>query len=316
MSYFDDRVDPEIIAAMPPGMDRMLGSIAPDSMVPIRQDRRSLLMQAIDDRPAFAGRQQNMTAPGLNGGPDVPVIFYQHEDAQYPDTVLVWLHGGGYVMGDVEDLTVHRYTPLMSVLSVDYRLAPEHRSPAAVVDVCAVLEWVAREATSLGINPSRIILGGPSGGGGVAAGAALLNRDRGGPSLMYQLLIYPMIDDRHDTPSGHMQIPPQFWTRDVSMLAWSMYVEQDGASIYAAAARAGDVQGLPPTYIMVGELDLFRDENIAYAQRLMAAGIAVDLALFPGAPHGFDMLVPDAAVSKRALQHQISALRQVLAGRD
>ena len=316
MSLFDDHVDPEIIAAMPPGMDRMLGSIGPDSMGAIRQDRLSLLQTAIDDRPAFAGQQENMTAPGLDGGPDVPVIFYRHEDAEYADTVLVWLHGGGYVMGDVEDLTVHRYTPLMSVISVDYRMAPEHRSPAAAVDACAVLEWVAREATTLGINPNRILLGGPSGGGGLAAGAALLNRDRGGPDLMYQLLIYPMIDDCHDTPSGHMQIPPQFWTRDVSLLAWSMYVEEDGASIYAAAARAGDVSGLPPTYIMVGEMDLFRDENIEYARRLMAAGIAVDLALFPGAPHGFDMLVPDAAVSKRALQHQMSALRQVLTKKD
>ena len=133
---------------------------------------------------------------------------------------------------------------------------------------------------------------------------------------MYQLLIYPMIDDRHDTPSGQMQIPPQFWTRDVSLLAWSMYVEEEGASIYAAAARAGDVSRLPPAYIMVGELDLFRDENIAYAQRLTEAGVAVDFALFPGAPHGFDMLVPEAQVSKRALEHQLSALRQVLAATE
>jgi acetyl esterase/lipase len=313
MSFFEDRVDPEIISAMPPGMDRMLGSIGPDSMGPIREDRLSLLMQTIEDRPPFEGRHEHMTAPGLDGGPDVPVIFYQHAEAEYPETVLVWLHGGGYVMGDVKDLTVHRYTPLMSVISVDYRMAPEHRSPAAAQDACAVLEWAAREAAALGINPDRIILGGPSGGGGLAAGAALLNRDRGGPTLMYQLLIYPMIDDVHDTPSGHMKIPPQFWTRDVSLLAWSMYVEEEGASIYAAAARAGDVRGLPPTYIMVGELDLFRDENITYARRLIAAGIAVDLAVFPGAPHGFDMLVPDAGVSRRALEHQIASLRSVMA---
>ena len=161
MSEFYDRVDPEIIAAMPPGMDRMLGSIGPDSMLPIRQDRLSLLMKTIDDLPPFTGREERMKAPGLNGAPDVPVIFYRHDDTKYPQTVLIWLHGGGYVMGDVEDLTVHRYTPLVTVISVDYRMAPEHRSPAAAEDACAVLEWVAREADALGIDPDRIILGGP-----------------------------------------------------------------------------------------------------------------------------------------------------------
>ena len=316
MKPFNERVDPEVITAMPEGMDRMLESIGPDSMAPIRADRLAVLREEIARRPPFDGVQEHMTVPGLKGGPDVPVIFYRHNEAEYPDTVLVWLHGGGYVMGDVEDLTVHRYTPLMSVISVDYRLAPEHRSPAAAEDACAALEWVAQEAETLGINPQRIILGGPSGGGGLAAGAALMNRDRGGPSLMYQLLIYPMTNDRHNTPSGHLDLPPQFWTRNVSLLAWSMYVEEEGASCYAAATRADDLQGLPPTYIMTGELDLFRDENIDYARRLMAAGIAVDFALFPGVPHGFDMLVPDAQVSQRALAHQLATLRHILAKDD
>lgn len=312
MSLFYDTVDPEVLAAFPPGIDRMLDTIGPDTMGPVRAERVASLKGALAAMPPFPGRMERLQVPGLNGAPDVPIIFYRRDDVEHPEAVLVWLHGGGFVMGEVEDPTVHRYTPLMTVISVDYRLAPEHRCPAGVEDSCAVLEWVSREASALGIDPDRIILGGPSGGGGVAAGAALLNRDRGGPSLLYQLLIYPMIDDTHDTNSGHLDLPPFVWTRGVSLMAWSMYAEEGGASQYAAAARADDVSGLPATYIMVGALDLFRDENITYAQRLMAAGIAVDFALFPGAPHGFDMLAPDAGVSKRALEHQLSALRHLL----
>lgn len=313
MSSFAELVDKDIIAAMPMGMDRMFDAIGPDSMGPIRADRRQGLETAIAAMQPFPGRQENITMPGLDGEPDVPGIFYKRDDALYPEAIFIWLHGGGYVMGEVEDFTVHRYTPLMSVLSVDYRLAPEHRCPAGVMDACAAIEYAAQHADTLGIDPARIIVGGPSGGGGLAAGAVLMNRDRGGPQLMHQWLIYPMIDDTHDTPSGNLDIPDQFWTRDVSLKAWSLYVEEEGASIYAAASRAEDLSGLPPAYIMTGGLDLFRDENIDYAQRLMAQGIPVDFALFPGAPHGFDMLVPDAPLAKRFLDHQQEALKQVLA---
>jgi acetyl esterase/lipase len=312
MSSIEDRIDPEVRESFPPGMDIMFDAIGPDTMGPIRDMGRMQWEEMKKTLPAFQGREEKMMVPGLNGAPDVPVFFYQHNEAKHPEAVMVWLHGGGYVLGQAEDVASLRYTPLMTVISVEYRMAPEHRSPAAPEDVCAVLDWIVKEADNLGIDPSRIILGGASAGSGLAAGAALMNRDRGGPELLYQLLIYPMLDDTHDTPSGNMELPNYLWNRDVSMVAWSMYAEEEGASCYAAPARAEDLSGLPPTYIMVGDLDLFRDEDIAYAQRLGDTGIPVDLAVFPGGPHGFDMFTPNSALTQRAMEHQFSCLEQIL----
>jgi acetyl esterase/lipase len=312
MSSFDDRLDPEILATFPPGMDLMFNAIGPDSMEPLRQAMETQSLEMKKMMPEFPGREEKMMVPGLNGADDVPVYFYRRDDVAHADAVMIWLHGGGYVFGQADDMAGQRYAPLMTVISVDYRMAPEHRSPAAAEDVCAVLDWVVAEAENLGIDPAKIIVGGSSAGAGLAASAALMNRDRGGPALLYQMLIYPMLDDTHDTPSGHMDLPDVVWNRRVSMVAWSMYAEEGGASQYAAAARATDLSGLPPTYVMVGDLDLFRDEDIAFAQRLSATGIPIDLAVFPGAPHGFDMFTPGAAVSLRAMEHQMAALSRVL----
>jgi acetyl esterase/lipase len=246
--------------------------------------------------------------PGLDGDPEVSVIEYRARDLLFPDCVIVWLHGGGYVMGSADDLSAQGYSSLAPVVSVDYRMAPEDRAPSAARDVCAVIERLATNR-----HPRKIILAGPSAGGGLAASAALLNRDRGGPEIAFQLLIYPMLDDLHDTPSGHMDLPPSTWTRETSLHAWSLYAEENGASPYAAAARAADLAGLPPAYIMCGDLDLFLDEDIVYANRLRSSGVPVELAIYPGAPHGFNGFAPHAAVSKRAnasirmaLEHALS----------
>jgi len=312
MSDFDKRADKEIMAAFPPGMDDMFNAIGPETMGPIREAGAMQFEMLKSQMPPFPGREEKIMIPGLNGAPDVAIYLYQQDDCIQPESVMIWLHGGGYVLGQAQDMASLRYTPMMTVISVEYRMAPEHRSPAAAEDVCATIDWVVANAEELGIDPSRIIVGGASAGGGLAASAALMNRDRGGPDLLYQLLIYPMIDDTHDTPSGNMDLPDIVWNRRISMLAWDMYAEEGGASPYAAAARADDLSGLPPAYIMVGDLDLFRDEDIAYASQLSATGIAVDLAVFPGGPHGFDMFTPDAALTKRALSHQMDCLRAVL----
>ncbi|MBI1182009.1 MAG: alpha/beta hydrolase fold domain-containing protein [Alphaproteobacteria bacterium] len=311
MKTVKDRIDPEVAPAFPEAVGEIFALIGPD-MAAARAAGNGRLDDTKAGQYPFDGTTERRTVPGLDGDPDVPVVIYRDPRALWPESVLVWLHGGGYVIGAADDPWAFRYTPLMTVISVEYRLAPEHRAPAAPRDACAVIEWIAANAAALGLDPARIVLGGPSGGGGVAAGAALLNRDRKGPALLYQLLIYPMIDDTHDTASGNLDLPPGVWTRDVSLTAWSLYVEEAGASCYAAAARAQDVGGLPPTYVMTGDLDLFRDECIRYASRLMEAGIPVDLAVFPGAPHGFDLVVPEATVSRRAIAHQLDALKQVL----
>ena len=258
--------------------------------------------------PEFEGQKDAYHMPGLAGEPDVSVIEYRGRDVLYPDCTIIWLHGGGYLLGSADDLSAQIYSALAPVVSVEYRMAPEHRAPAAARDVCAVIERVAKNR-----NPRKIIIAGPSAGGGLAASAALLNRDRDGPDIAFQLLIYPMLDDQHDTPSGHMDIPPSGWTRETSRHAWSLYAEEEGASPYAAAARATDLTGLPPAYIMCGDLDLFLDEDIAYANRLRSSGVPVELAIYPGAPHGFNGFAPRAAVSKRAnasirmaLEHALS----------
>lgn len=255
----------------------------------------AMMAEMTKDLPAFDGQRDEYHIPGLDDDPEVAVIEYRARDVLYPDCTIIWLHGGGYLIGSAEDLSAQSYSSLAPVVSVDYRMAPEHRAPAAARDACAVIERIAKNR-----DPRKIIIGGPSAGGGLAASAALLNRDRGGPELAFQLLIYPMLDNLHDTPSGHMDIPSSTWTREISMFAWSLYAEEAGASPYAAAARADDLSGLPPAYIMSGDLDLFLDEDIEYANRLRSAGIPVELAIYPGAPHGFNGFAPQAQVSQRA----------------
>ncbi|MGB5723799.1 MAG: alpha/beta hydrolase fold domain-containing protein [Parasphingorhabdus sp.] len=307
MSDFLDRLDPafhEMIGAKGPYISEILKT----DVVAARAAATERFTQLAAALPEFEGEKDAYHMPGLAGEPEVSVIEYRGRDLLYPDCTIIWLHGGGYLMGSADDLSAQSYSSIAPVVSVDYRLAPEHRAPAAAYDVCAVIERVAKNR-----KLRKIILAGPSAGGGLAASAALLNRDRDGPEIAFQLLIYPMIDDKHDTPSGHMDIPPSSWTRETSLHAWSLYAEEGGASAYAAAARATDLAGLPPAYIMCGDLDLFLDEDIIYANRLRSSGVPVELAIYPGAAHGFNGFISQAAVSKRAnasirmaLEHALS----------
>jgi len=187
-------------------------------------------------------------------------------------------------------------------VSVDYRLPPEHPFPAPVEDCYAGLQWLFAHAGDLGVDPSRIAIGGASAGGGLAAGLALLTRDRGEVQVAFQLLIYPMIDDRNITPASYAITDPRVWHRESNRLGWKAYLGRDGGgddvSPYAAA-RATDLTNLPSAYIPVGALDLFIDENIEYAQHLIQAGVPTELHVYPGAFHGFDVFAPSAAVSKQ-----------------
>ena len=201
------------------------------------------------------------------------------------------------------------------ILSTNYRLAPEAPFPAPVEDCYASLKWLVENSENLGIDKSHIAIGGGSAGGGLAAGLVIMTRDRGEIDIAFQLLIYPMLDDRNITPSSYNITDKRTWDREKNIYAWKAYLgdsAKDGnVSPYAAAARAEDLSGLPPAYIAVGELDLFLDESIEYAQRLLQAGVRTELHVYPGATHGFDSVLT-ASVSKRLIAERDMAIKKAL----
>jgi acetyl esterase len=236
---------------------------------------------------------------------------------------ILHAHGGGFVMCDLESSHA-RNTQLarklgVPLVSVDYRLAPEHPFPAAVDDTYAALQWLAAEAPGLGADPARIVLHGISAGAGLAAGVALLARDRGGPAPCFQYLGIPVLDDRQGTGSIKRFTDTPMWDATQAAISWAAYLGpgvpgSPDVSPYAAPARATDLSGLPPAYISVMEFDPLRDEGIAYAQALLAAGVTVELHLFPGTFHGAAGAAPDAAIVQREQAEEIAVLATALTG--
>jgi len=316
---FLDQLDPElrvVLEAMPTE-----GVLDLSNIPAARAKMRKLITNMQTTLPAIEGvRNQDHSVPGPPGDPAVRVRVYQPTDRPGLLPALLWIHGGGYVMGDIEQddrLMQQLVTRVGCVaVSVDYRLPPEHQFPAPVEDCYAGLRWLFTHASDLGVDPSRIAIGGASAGGGLAAGLALLTRDRGEVPVAFQLLIYPMIDDQNVTPASYAITDPRVWQRESNRLGWKAYLGRDGGeddvSPYAAAARATDLTNLPPAYIPVGALDLFIDENIEYAQRLIQAGVPTELHVYPGAFHGFDLFAPSAAVSKRFKAERDQALKRAL----
>jgi acetyl esterase/lipase len=258
--------------------------------------------------------------PGPSGAPEVPVRIYTPVTRTGMLSGLFWIHGGGFTAGNPEqdDALCERIVEEVGcvIVSVDYRLAPEHPFPAGPEDCYAALRWMSESAAALGIDRARIAIGGASAGGGLAAAVALMARDRKEVPLVFELLIYPCLDDRHITPSSKsIAARGMLWDRESSLRGWKAYLGSDRqgeVSPYAAPARVPDVAGLPPTYIMIGELDLMRDESIDYAMRLMQADIPTQLHVYPGAFNGFDLLASSAAISQRAISEYIQALEHVL----
>jgi acetyl esterase/lipase len=261
-------------------------------------------------------------APGPEGAPDVMVRTYRPAGLPTNAPAFYWIHGGGMVLGNVEtsDPYCANIADKLNILvgSVEYRLAPEHPFPAPMEDCYAGLKWFADSAGQLGIDRGRIAIGGGSAGGGLAAGLALLARDRGEVDVCFQLLVYPMIDDRNTTRSAEAITDERVWNRDANLHGWDAYLAGaaggDDVSPYAAPARATDLAGLPPAYINVGVLDLFVDEDVTYAQRLMAAGVPTELHVYPGAFHGSPGLVPNSALSQRWAADELAALHRALNG--
>ncbi|MYB22391.1 MAG: alpha/beta hydrolase [Chloroflexi bacterium] len=261
-------------------------------------------------------------APGPDGAPNVMVRTYRPASLPTNAPALYYIHGGGMVLGDVagSDPYCANVADQLNVMvaSVEYRLAPEHPFPAPIEDCYAGLRWFASSADEFGIDRSRIAIGGGSAGGGLAAGLALVARDRGEVEVCFQLLVFPMLDDRNVTRSSQAIVDDRVWNRAANLAGWDAYLSGnaggDDVSPYAAPSRATDLAGLPPAYINVGTLDLFVDEDIAYAQALLAADVPVELRVYPGAFHGSNLMAPDTEISKRWNSDELAALDRALNG--
>jgi acetyl esterase/lipase len=271
--------------------------------------------------PAPAPQPVERHIPGPPGAPEVRLWVVDPAPSEKGKPLLLHMHGGGFMM------TGPGWMPLLQeiatdchcvVVSVDYRLAPETRYPDSLEDNYAALKWVHAHAAELGIDHSKIAVGGESAGGSHAASLAIHARDRNEVPLVFQLLIYPQLDDR---TASTREAPPaigQFmWTASANRFAWSSLLGVPGGSskvpVAAVPARVASVAGLPPAWIGVGSIDLFVEEDMEYAHRLIRAGIATELLVLPGAFHGFDILVPDAEASKQFSASWKSALRKAFA---
>jgi acetyl esterase/lipase len=317
----NDRMDPELR----PGLEGFLEATGPRGLAGIADpaERRRVfleLMSADDAPPEDRVETEDHEIPGPPGAPAVRVRTFRPAGSTGLLPALLYIHGGGMVIGSIEteDALTRSYCLEVgcAAVSVEYRLAPENPHPAPVEDCYAALVWMAENAERLGIDPDRIAVYGGSAGGGLAAGTALLARDRGGPRLAFQMLLYPMLDDRCETPSGReietIGVFDGWANREGFQALLGERWGSEAVDAYAAPTRAADLAGLPPTWIDVGELDALRDEAIDYAWRLMQAGVPTDLHVTPGCFHASEVFVPDAASSQRIVAARIDALRRAL----
>lgn len=253
--------------------------------------------------------------------PELRVRIYEPRERQGDLPALLWIHGGGYLIGSPESdegLLIQIAKELNCVIiAPDYRLAPEHKFPAAINDCYRALQWMAENSNALRIKKDRIAVAGASAGGGLTAAVTLKARDEKGPEIFFAMPLYPMLDNHDTTVSSYQITDERVWNRKANETAWALYLGGDAKgniSPYAAPARAEDLSGLPPTYIMVGALDLFRDENIEYAKRLLDSGVPVELHIYPGVFHSFENMIPAAKISQEARSAYIKALGQALNG--
>jgi acetyl esterase/lipase len=309
-------IDPEVLAGL--GASGPIGQPGPPvGDVESRRKNLAAGMAALaaSRNPILGVDRTDLVAKAADGA-ELSLSWYRNATTDPPGSAALFLHGGGFVVPllPVYDGMMRAYTKATSVpmLLVDYRVAPEHPHPTPVEDCYAALCWLADNASELGVDTNRIAVMGDSAGGGLAAAVALLARDRDGPALAQQLLIYAMLDNQ--TPGLNTQLPNEYlvWSYDDNRTGWHALlgpaVSGEDVSPYAAPARATDLSGLPDTYIDVGNLDILRDQNIDYASRLMAAGVNTELHVLPGLPHGFEMFAPDAAATQRVVANRLRRL--------
>ncbi|ANJ28499.1 alpha/beta hydrolase [Agromyces aureus] len=307
--------DPELEAVLGILGAQMPSAITPE-MIPLM--RGGALLEASDE--LFAGvTRRDVTIPGYNGD-EIIVTVIERDGRTGTGPGIFHTHGGGMIIGD-------RFVGIAAMIdwvlrfdavcvTVEYRLAPEFPDPFPVEDCYAGLVWTAEHAEELGIDPGRLIIAGASAGGGLAAGTALLARDRSGPALAGQVLIYPMIDDRDESVSTAQIDGVGVWDRTSNITGWSALLGDrrgtDDVSIYAAPSRATDLSNLPPAFIDCGSAEVFRDEDVAYASQIWADGGHAELHVWPGGFHGFDMMAPHTALAKAMVEARTQWVARIL----
>ncbi len=299
-------------------LDQMAAAGAPpfESLSPEQAREMIMQMRELAGPPEPVARVEDRVAATAAG--PIPVRIYAPE-ATGPLPVLVYFHGGGWVIGNLETVDApcralaNRARCL--IVSVDYRLAPEHKFPAAAEDCYAATRWVAEHAAELGADPSRIAVGGDSAGGNLAAVVALMARDRGGPRLAYQLLIYPVTNYDFSTPSYQENAEGYLLTKNAMVWFWDHYLRDpsDGQNPYASPLRAADLRGLPPAFVITAEYDPLRDEGEAYAERLRQAGVPTELRRYDGMIHGFFQMAGVLDQGKKVIADAAAALRGAFA---
>ena len=316
MSYNFDPEFEELLALLPP-----LDLSHRDKLDAARATMNEMTAALAADLDTSGVSWADQSVPGPDGDPDVGIRIYRSDAATAENAGLLYIHGGGFIVGDLE--SSHGQCIALcrglgtTVVSVDYRLAPETPYPGGLEDCYAALQWTAANASELNIDPARLGVMGVSAGGGLSAATALLARDRGGPALCFQYLGIPELDDRLDTVSMREFTDTPLWNRPNAFVSWDCYLgeqyQRGGEDVpgYAAPARMEDLSGLPPAYVSTMEFDPLRDEGILYALRLLQAGVRTELHTFPGTFHG-SSLFPDVPVSQRENEELFTVLRRGL----
>jgi acetyl esterase/lipase len=309
--------DPELEAALALIGEQMPPTLTAE-MIPLL--RSAPLAQPSPDALVEAGLETRDVTIDGHGGAPIEVTVIQAAGRTGVGPGILHTHGGGMIMGDRWTGASGLFEAIVKfnavVVTVEYRLAPEFPDPTPVEDCYAGLVWTAEHATELGIDADRLMIAGASAGGGLAAGVALLARDRRGPHLCAQLLMYPMLDDRDSTLSTSQIDGEGVWDRGSNLTGWTALLGDrrgtEDVSIYAAPARATDLSGLPPAFIDCGSAEVFRDEDIAYASAIWAAGGQAELHVWPGGFHGFEQLAPQARLSHEMVSARAAWLDRIL----
>jgi acetyl esterase/lipase len=308
-----DRIDPESRE----GLDALLALIPGGfNAIPDITARRAavadlLVAMSAGQPPNTAVETEDRTVPG---DPDVAVRVYRPTGASGALPGIFYIHGGGMNLGSIdgEDATATMLCEELGVVvvSTDYRKAPEHPHPAQVTDCYTTFTWVAANSGALGIDPDRLAIYGGSAGGNLCIATALMARDRHGPRACFMMPAYPMLDPSNTTLSSHEITDLGIWDRKANIEAWQWFLGGRAPDQYASPPLADDLSDLPPTYLDVGDVDLFRDEDIAFVARLTASGVPVEFHLYPGAYHVSERFAPEAALSRRIWANRLDAFRR------